>query len=244
MKEKSILNTAIIALAIIITGYILGTNYKNRSQKPRTIEVTGMAEKNFSSDLIVWSGSFSKTNMDMKLASNALKEDVEKVKIFLKEQNVPEKDILFSSVRINKQYQTIYDANGNSKSVFSGFELTQNVTIESNNISQVEKVSRDISSLIDQGVEFYSESPSYYYTKLSDLKIELIEEATKDARLRANNIAVNSDGHLGKLLKGDMGVFQITGRNSDEDYSWGGAFNTSSFEKTASITVHLVFSVR
>ncbi|HBG70946.1 MAG: hypothetical protein A2W93_03410 [Bacteroidetes bacterium GWF2_43_63] len=244
MKEKSLISTIIIAVAIITTGYLLGTNYKNRSQKPHTVEVTGLSEKNFSSDLIVWNGSFSKFNKDMKVASNELKKDVEKVRAFLKELNVPENEILFSAVQINREYETTYDNDGNSKSTFTGYQLTQNVKIESKNIKLIEKVSRDVSGLIDDGVEFYSESPMFYYTKLSDLKLQLIEEATKDARLRADKIAENSGGSIKRLLEGDMGVFQITARNSNEDYSWGGAFNTTSQEKTASITVHLVFEVR
>ncbi|HPS84745.1 MAG TPA: SIMPL domain-containing protein [Bacteroidales bacterium] len=244
MKDKSLISTIIIAVAIIVTGYLLGTNYKNRSQKPHTVEVTGLSEKNFTSDLIVWNGSFSKFNKDMKLASNELKKDVEKVRAFLKEQNVPENEILFSAVQINREYETTYDNDGNSKSEFTGYQLTQNVKIESKNIKLIEKVSRDVSGLIDEGVEFYSETPMFYYTKLSDLKLQLIEEATKDGRARADKIAENSGGSIKRLMQGDMGVFQITARNSNEDYSWGGAFNTSSLEKTASITVHLVFEVR
>lgn len=244
MKEKSLISTVIIAVAIIITGYLLGTNYKNRSQKLHTIEVTGLAEKNFTSDLTVWSGSFSKSAMDMKQASNELKKDVEKVKQFLAEQNVPENEVQFSAVQINRQYETTYDDEGNRKSEFAGYNLTQNVKIESKNIKLIEKVSRDVSGLIDQGVEFYSETPLYYYTKLSDLKLQLIEEATKDARSRADKIAENSGGSIRRLIEGNMGVFQITARYSDEDYSWGGAFNTSSIAKTASITVHLIFEVR
>ncbi|HPB01752.1 MAG TPA: SIMPL domain-containing protein [Bacteroidales bacterium] len=244
MKDKSLISTVIIAFAIIVTGYLLGTNYKNRSQKPHTAEVTGLAEKNFTSDLIVWNGSFSKFNKDMKLASNELKKDVEKVRAFLAERNIPENEILFSAVQINREYETTYDEDGNRKSEFVGYQLTQNVKIESKNIKLVEKVSRDVSALIDEGVEFYSDAPMFYYTKLSDLKLQLIEEATKDGRARADKIAENSGGSIKRLMQGNMGVFQITARNSNEDYSWGGAFNTSSLEKTASITVHLVFEVR
>ncbi len=244
MKNTSIITTSIIAVAVIVAGYFLGKNYRDRSRAPHSIEVTGLAEKNFSSDLIVWNGSFSKSNKDMKQASNDLKQDVEKVKAFLAAQNVPEKEIQFSAVQINREYQTVYNDDGSSRSEFTGYRLTQNVKIESKNIKLIEKVSRDISKLIDDGVEFYSDAPMFLYTKLADLKLQLIEEATKDATARAEKIAQNSGSSIRRLMQGDMGVFQITARYSDEDYSWGGAFNTSSVEKTASITVHLVFEVK
>ena len=71
----------------------------------------------------------------------------------------------------------------------------------------------------------------------------MISKATEDARLRAEKIAEFSGGKLGELESAKMGVFQITGQNSNENYSWGGTFNTSSKEKTASITMKLVYAV-
>ena len=84
-------------------------------------------------------------------------------------------------------------------------------------------------------------SPRYYYTKLADLKHEMIKKATEDARQRAEIIAAESGGSLGELRDARMGVFQITGQYSDEDYSWGGSFNTADKEKTATITINLTY---
>ncbi|WP_394364207.1 SIMPL domain-containing protein [Formosa algae] len=124
-----------------------------------------------------------------------------------------------------------------------GYELTQSLEIESKDVDKIEKVSREITELLNQGVQFYSQAPRYYYTKLADLKIEMISKATEDARLRAENIAKYSGGALSDLESAKMGIFQITGQNSGEDYSWGGTFNTANREKTASITMKLVYKV-
>jgi len=87
-------------------------------------------------------------------------------------------------------------------------------------------------------------SPRYYYTKLEDLKIEMVSRATENALLRAKSISENSGAKLGELSLAQMGIFQITGQNSNEDYSWGGAYNTSSKEKTASITMKLTYLIK
>tara|TARA_R110002111_G_scaffold24574_20_gene54504 strand:- start:809 stop:1027 length:219 start_codon:yes stop_codon:yes gene_type:complete len=71
----------------------------------------------------------------------------------------------------------------------------------------------------------------------------MIAEATKDASSRAKSIAENADATLGNLKKSDMGVFQIIAQNSSEDYSYGGSFNTNSKNKTATITIKLVYQV-
>ncbi len=71
----------------------------------------------------------------------------------------------------------------------------------------------------------------------------MIAEGTKDAKARAQSIAENAGASLGNLKKSDMGVFQITGQNSSEDFTYGGSFNTISKNKTANITVRLVYEV-
>ena len=98
--------------------------------------------------------------------------------------------------------------------------------------------------MLEQGVSFNSGSPSYYFTKLAELKIDLLKEAAKDARNRCETVLEEAGGSKGRLTKSTMGVFQITGKNSNEDYSYGGAFNTSNKLKTASITLKVDYLVK
>jgi len=70
-----------------------------------------------------------------------------------------------------------------------------------------------------------------------------LAKASADARKRAEIIADNSKSSVAKVKKASMGVFQITGQNSNEDFSYGGAFNTASREKTASITIRMEYQV-
>jgi len=127
--------------------------------------------------------------------------------------------------------------------VFEGYILSQSLTITSRKVSLVEGISRRITELLNQGIRFYSEAPRYYYTGLSDLKIALISKATEDARARAEKISEKSGGQIGKLVSAQMGIFQITGQNSNEEFSWGGTFNTASREKSATITMKLTYRV-
>ena len=115
--------------------------------------------------------------------------------------------------------------------------------VESKEVEKIENISRQVTELINSGVELYSDQPEYYYTKLAELKLKMIAEATKDAKLRAEKIAENAGAKLGDLKKSEMGVFQIIAQNSSEDYSWGGSFNTSS-KKTANITMKLSYNIR
>lgn len=242
---KPYLNKLILGISIIITALILANAFTNRNKTNNTISVTGLGAKDFNSDLIVWSGSFIKRNPNLKEAYSELDKDREKIKSYLVGKGINPANMVFSAVNITKEYDDVLDNNGKRlKSNFIGYMLNQSIQIESNEVDKIENISREVTELINSGVEFYSENPKYYYTKLAQLKIEMIAEATKDANNRARKIADNSDSEVGKLKKAEMGVFQIVAQNSSEEYSWGGSFNTTSKRKTASITVKLDYEIK
>ncbi|HRO05333.1 MAG TPA: SIMPL domain-containing protein [Ferruginibacter sp.] len=241
---KSSVGTIAVAIACIIAALIISKAYTYKFKGSENIMVTGAAEKDFTSDQIVWDGYFNRKMMDLKSAYALLKQDETTIRNYLRGKGVDEKEMVFSAIRIDKDFNTKYDQDGRMiGNEFTGYNLRQTVTVDSRDIVKVEKISREITELIESGIEFTSSSPSYYYSKLSELKIDLLAQASADAHLRAETIAKNSKGGLGALRKATMGVFQITGKNSDEDYSYGGVFNTSSKEKTATITLRVEYAL-
>ncbi|HPH37551.1 MAG TPA: SIMPL domain-containing protein [Sediminibacterium sp.] len=244
MNQKFNFNYLLIAIAIIVSVFILGAAYKYKFKSSETIVVTGLAEQEFTSDFIVWSGNFSRTDFDLKTVYTSLKENEQKVKQYLEQKGVPTNAIVFSAVDIQKNFKEKYDVNGKvTGSEFSGYTLIEKVKVESKDIERIEKLSREITELLQQGIEFSSNAPSYYYTKLNELKIDLLAKASADAKLRGETIAKNSGSSISGIRKATMGVFQITGKNDNENYSSGGAFNTGSKQKTASITLKVEYQV-
>jgi len=235
---------SIVAGFAFIVGIALVTNsWDKRLESANTIDVTGLTKVDFTSDLIVWRGTFSKKAYALKDAYAGLKKDETIIKSYLIDKGINEKSLIISSVQINQEYDYRFDQNGNNYRVFVGYNLTQEVKIESENVALVETISREVTELIDKGVEFYSYQPEYYYSKLSDLKIEMIASATADARTRAEQIAQNAKAEVGDLVSADLGVFQITGQNSNEEFTWGGVYNTQEKNKTARVTMRLKFGI-
>jgi hypothetical protein len=209
-----------------------------------TVAVTGLGEQSFDSDLIVWNASFSRNSYELKDAYAQLNSDLRRVKAYLKSKGITEDEMVFEAAGIEKLWSNVYDDEGNIKeTTFEGYSLEQNLKISSKKVDLVENTSRQVSELIDAGIELKSAAPQYYYTKLATLKLKMIEAATKDAHERAQKIAENGGGSLGKLMYADMGIFQITAENSSEEYEWGGSFNTSSRRKTASVTIRLKYAI-
>lgn len=238
---KSIGGAIVTAIAIIVAAFVFSSAYKYKFKATENISVTGSAEIDFVSDQIVWSAHFNRKMMDLKSVYALLKEDQEFIRKYLIGKGVNEKEIVFSAIRIDREFDSRYQDGRMVGQEFTGYNLSQTVTIDSKDIEKVETLSREITELIESGIELNSYAPSYYYSKLSELKIDLLAKASADAKLRAETIAKNSGGKIGDVKKATMGVFQITGKNSNEDYSYGGAFNTSSKEKTATITTRMEF---
>ncbi|MXV38008.1 DUF541 domain-containing protein [Flavobacteriaceae bacterium Ap0902] len=243
MKTFNIITVIILTIGLIFGTYILGNAYKYKFKTNETIEVTGSGQKDFSADLIIWNANFQIKDFDLSVASQKLSADKQRVQTYLTNQGIKSNEIVFSAVSIDKDFEYRYDSNGNSQRIFSGYLLNQSVEVKSKDLDRIENVSREISDLISQGIELNSSMPNYYYSGLEDLKLELIAEATENARKRAENIAEKSNADLGDLIQARMGVFQITGQYSDEDFTYGGVYNTTSKDKTANITVKLKFKI-
>lgn len=242
---KQHLPSIVFSVAIILASLILGNAYWKRSRTEQKISVTGLGETDFVSDLIVWEGFFEKQAYTLKEAYEGLESDRKAATAYLQSKGIDPGEVVFNAVQTRQNTRSEYTADGRYMGeTFLGYTLSQTIQIESNEVEKVEKMAREITELLNKEIQFYSQPPRYYYTQLADLKIELISKATEDARLRAEKIAENSGAKLGSLLNANLGIFQITGQNSGEDYSWGGTFNTSSKAKTASITIKLDYQVK
>ena len=246
-KKNGFVSALIIGLCIVIScGFLAFGLAHFRSESTHTMTATGSSSVDFEADIIIWRGSFSAVAYTSQEAYTKIKADADKVKKYLTNNGITDAEIIFNSVDIERTYKTIYDANGNyAGSEPDGYELTQDVTISSYNLDAVEKISRDISSLLDQGVELTSRSPEYYYSGLEELKLDLIDKASQNAKDRIDIMAKNTGASLGKLKNSSLGVFQITATNSGtSSYSYDGAFDTSSRYKTATITVKLEYDIK
>ena len=243
MKQN--LKYVIIGVAIVVSAWFLGRAYTYKYRSQDTIVVTGLGEMEFSSDLIVWDGEIVFETQDVASGYAQLERNKQKVQEFISSRGVASDEIVFKFVNVYKQTEPVYNANGNyAGQRFTGYRLSQGFSVESKDVDKVENISREISSLIAQGVSIEAYSPSYYYTKLDDVKLSLIEQASADARMRAEKIADNAGTSIGRVASAKMGVFQITGANSNEEFSAGGSFNTSSRQKKARITMKVEYRVK
>ncbi len=208
-----------------------------------TITVTGLGETEFTSDLIVIHGSISSKNEDASASYVKMQEDRQMLVDFLAAKGVSADEITFSMPSTHPVETAQYVDGEWAGYIFSHYNTVQPFVIESTNVDVVESASRELPSLIANGLNISVYDPMYYFSKLESVKLDLLSKAASDARDRAYNIAANSGAKLGKLKESRAGVFQITAAKGDEEFSAGGSFNLSSREKKARVTVRSVFEI-
>ncbi|MDP3790301.1 MAG: SIMPL domain-containing protein [Candidatus Omnitrophota bacterium] len=230
-----------IAVATIASSVILSQGFLKVMKFTREqISVTGSATEEIKSDYIVWQGWFSRREVDLKTAYKKVKEDLDRVKAYLVSKGVGDKETIISQVST----ETIYKKNekGNDTNDIQCYRVTQSIEIRSNQVNKIDTVSRDVTELIDQGIEFTSAAPQYFYTKLDELKIEMLAKATQNAKQRAENMAKATGNKIGLMRSARMGVFQITPITSTDVSDWG-INDTTSLDKKVMAVVTASFAI-
>lgn len=205
-----------------------------------TLTVKGSAKREIRSDFVVWRGHFSSTMPQQAEAYTSLSQSREKVRTYLENAGIPAEKIVFSSIQTYPRNRIL--PNGMYSNEIESYELNQTVEISSDDIDKLTDISRNVTELIDEGVNFQSYPPQYFYTGLSDLKIDMIALATRDAKLRAEKMLEVTGNSVGALKDARVGVFQITPLYSNEISDYG-INDTSSVMKEITAVVECSFEV-
>jgi hypothetical protein len=245
------------AVANVICVAILAWAYLSVKLEPKTLAVTGSARKAIVSDRVIWTGTVMAKDANLVKAYDTLKSGVDKARAFLLARGIPEGEITLSAITTVRHFhkEVVHanaedEENGNERKgtvittdKVDSYTLQQSVSVNSTDMAKVPEAARAVTELIKDGVEIDSGALSYLYTKLSELKINMLADATRDATTRAEQIVNNANGRLGKLVEARMGVMQITPKGVSAT-SGEGINDTTSYEKEITAIVAAKFEVR
>jgi len=239
-RSGTFLGGVALAVGLVIASAIGGWAFVKGKRGDQTITVTGSARKRIKSDLVIWRAAVSYQAPVLADAYRSLSESVPRVKSYLVGKGIPENQITISSI----SSQTLHSkgANGEESADIRGYSLRQELEVRSNDVDKIAQIARQATELINQGILIESQAPEYLYTKLGDLKIEMLAEAAKDAKTRAEQIAKSTGSSIGSVRSARMGVLQITPADSSE-VSDSGMNDTSSLDKDITAVVNIGFGV-
>lgn len=241
MLEKIEKFQIIILALILAVGLVLSMNVIAGVIPGEGITVTGSASKTVQSDNGSLCFNIVSRQKNKKLAYEAVQNQIPVVKNYLKSKGFEDKDIEIKTTNGYNTYRML--PNGNTSNEVEYYNLYQPIVVKSKDVEKIKNISVDIISLMNKGINIDVNNPEYYYSKISELKVELLHEATIDAKQRASAMLKATHNRTGKIQSVKMGVFQITSPEST-DVSDSGIYNTDSIEKKVTAVANVVFKIK
>ncbi len=208
-----------ICAGLIGMGFLLGQAALDYKQLDRSVTVKGLSEREFKADVVIWPIKFNVASNELSELYESIDTQSELIKTFLSEHGVGAEEITLSTPTITDKSAQQYG--GNQQAPFR-FTATLTVTVYSHEIDAVRGVMGSLSDLGKQGIvlagDQYDSQTEYLFTRLNEVKPEMIEEATRKAREVADKFAKDSSSQLGKIKKAAQGQFSITARDKNNPH--------------------------
>jgi len=227
-----------LAAGLVLSAMLATTTWL-KVKNSQFITVKGSVQKNVEADLAIWSGSFLIEAETLPDAQHKMQANRTLVEKFLRDAGVT--DFTFAPIGIEELKATQKSADGWMQQRTTGYRLNQSVSVKSADVDRLEKL--DTTPLVEQGVIFTVTPPQFVYTRAGETKIEMLADATKDARSRAEQIATQGGRVIARLHDADQGIFQITPQHQTRT-SWEGENDTTSRQKTITAVVTATFLLK
>lgn len=235
------LQIAILGL-LLAFGLILAVKVGVSSVAKNSVSVTGSAYEIVQSDSGNLEIVLNVRKPNKALAYATAKKQLPQIIEYLKAKGFDtEKDVDVKSINGYVTYK--YMPNGMSTNEIAYYNLSQPITVKSNDVNKIKAASLDIVSLMEKDIDVDVRSTSYSYSKLSDLKVQLLKSATTDAKQRASAMLKSTHNSVGNIQSVRMGVFQITPVDSTE-VSDMGINDTSTIEKKITAVANVTFQIK
>jgi len=229
-----------LSIALVLAALIAAGAIRQVKRAADTITVTGSAKQPIRSDYVIWRGSVVAQRPSLQEAYRDVQSQAQRLRRFLSDNRVPDSLVTLKPPDTYQIPESFPD--GRTTGRILAYNLRQTFEVRSSDVEAITALSGRAADLINEGVQLELYPIEYYYTRLSDLRTEMLAQAAADARRRAESIASSVGSRIGPVRSARTGVFQITARNST-DVSDYGIYDTSSLEKDITAVISVTFAV-
>ncbi|MFC6633417.1 SIMPL domain-containing protein [Microbulbifer taiwanensis] len=223
MKTQSITPALLLGAGILLglasLGYLLGTAVEKFKGYERTVTVKGLAEREVPADIVIWPIQFTAASNDLPSLYQGVAANSERIEKFLGEQGIAPQAVSVSLPAITDKSAQQYG--GGQRPEFR-YTALQTVTVYSEQVDKVRAAMDKLADLGREGIAFssnnYQGQIEYIFTGLNDIKPQMVEQATVEARQVAQKFAEDSDSLLGKIKRASQGQFSISDRDKNNPH--------------------------
>lgn len=199
-------SAGLLTIGLIVGGYLLGDGLLRAKMADRSVTVRGLAEREVTADLATWTIAYSAQSSDLQSAQTDIDRDTTAITGFFKELGFEADALKPTGANVNQ-----YSSNG-----IPQYTIRQRLSLRTNDIDKAQAAVARQFDLVRRGVVLEDGSGmSYTFTKLDEIKPEMVAEATKDARKSAEQFAEDSGTDVGGIKSATQGYFSINSRDGD-----------------------------
>jgi len=218
-KASAFILGAFLAFGLIVSGYLLGNSAIKFKEYERSVTVKGLSEQEHKADIVIWPIQFTVADNNLEQLYGSIEVSSDLINNFLEKNGVVPAEITFSTPAITDKSAQRYSNNARAEYRYTAL---QTVTVYSTNIDIVRKIMGKLSELGKKGIVFtvdnYQSRIEYIFTRLNQVKPEMVEEATRKAREIALKFAADSQSRLGKIKRASQGQFSIKARDKNNPH--------------------------
>ena len=212
------MEAVILAIGMVLLGLMIRGGINDVKDKERIVTVKGLAEMEVSADKVTWPLMYKDIGNDLPALYMNMEKKNQAIVSFLKSNGITDEEISVAPSEIIDMKAERYS----NENVTYRYNATSVITVTSRNVDKVRKLMSEQTELLKQGIAItggdYRYNVSYEFTGLNDIKPQMIEEATKNARAAAEKFAKDSDSKLGKIRNASQGQFSISDRDGNTPY--------------------------
>lgn len=234
----------LLALGLIVGGWVLGAQIKAVKLGDRYVSVRGLAERTVKSDLAIWPLNYTETGDDLPSLYAKTEADKKIILQFLNQQGIQSSEIELGVVSVtDNQANEI-----KGRQSLHRYVVSQQITVHTTRVDQVASAAQKTISLLQQGIVLsqrgYDQGLTYKFNDLNSIKPDMITEATRNARTAAERFAQDAGSSVGTIRQASQGVFSILPANSGvpADSDGGGSYGNdadSSLMKTVRVVTQV-----
>lgn len=211
--QNNILVALLVAVGIALAGWFIGDGFIEARSGDRYVTVKGVSERDVMADMALWPIRYVAAGNNLNTVQQKIRQDQNRIQTFLEEHGIKEDAIELQNLEVTDRTAQSYQ----SGSYENRFILEQTLMVRSEDVTKIEDASQDIGALVEAGIILNSQysggGPTYLFNGLTELKPEMIAEATQNARGSAEQFARDSGSELDGIRSANQGVFVILARD-------------------------------
>lgn len=221
---------AIFALGLTTSGYVLGDGLRRAKMAERTVTVRGVSERDVTANLATWSVDFSHKGTELAPVQQSVEAQARAVRAFFQRAGFKPGEIADSNISLSRE------SDPDDPAAPDRLVVKRTVQLRTNDVMRVRRAFAEQAELLRAGVEMSGSDVSYVFTRLNDLKPEMIAEANQNARKSAEQFARDSGASVGRIKTASQGYFSVGPRDGDQCEDCGSSGSTSPYQKVRVVT--------